>query len=180
MKSTIVSFFILTTFIFISCSNQSADSTDNTISSVISDTLESKRSEDIQKHSPVSNDLYDEVSRMDSILFEAFNTQNFEKLKVLFTEDLEWFQDNDGFVPYKKVFENFENTFKQENKLSRKLVSGSLEVYPIKDYGAIEIGEHQFAHMENGKEEIGLFKFVMIWQKKNNTWKISRVISYDH
>ncbi|MBL0048058.1 MAG: nuclear transport factor 2 family protein [Bacteroidetes bacterium] len=64
--------------------------------------------------------------------------------------------------------------------MSRKLVNGSLEVHPIKDFGAIEIGTHEFRHMENGKEELGVFKFVMIWQKQNDGWKISRVISFDH
>jgi hypothetical protein len=45
------------------------------------------------------------------------------------------------------------------------LVKGSREVYPIKDYGAIEIGAHQFRHKESGKAECGTFKFAMIWQK---------------
>ena len=78
------------------------------------------------------------------------------------------------------MFENFKKTFKNVDKLTRQLVQGSLEVYPIKDYGAIEIGTHQFRHIENGKEEIGTFKFLMIWKKTDNLWKISRVISYDH
>ena len=117
---------------------------------------------------------------MDSVLFEAFNTQNMDTFKPLFTEDLEWYQDNGGLISYKTVFENFANTFKKENKLTRQLVIGTLEVHLVKDYGAIEIGTHQFRHMENGKEEIGTFKFLMIWQKKDDHWKISRVISYDH
>lgn len=70
--------------------------------------------------------------------------------------------------------------FKNENKLTRLLVKGSLEVHPIKDFGAIEIGIHQFRHIENGKEEIGTFKFLAIWKKINNEWKITRMISYDH
>ena len=117
---------------------------------------------------------------MDSVMFNAFNNQDFKTFKNLFTQDLEWFQDNDGLLPYKTVFKNFENTFKKEYKLTRELVKGSLEVYPIKNYGAIEIGEHQFKHIENGKEEIGTFKFVMIWKHENNQWKISRVISFGH
>ena len=40
--------------------------------------------------------LYNEIAQMDSILFEAYNTQNIEKIKMLFTEDLEWYQDNGG------------------------------------------------------------------------------------
>jgi len=124
--------------------------------------------------------LYDEIARMDSTIFAAFNTQNFETFKGLFADDLEWFQDNGGLIPYDKVMENFKNNFQNENKLTRTLLKGSLEVHPLKDYGAIEIGTHQFRHKENGKEEIGNFKFLMIWQNKNGAWKISRVISYDH
>ncbi len=133
-----------------------------------------------KKVAPTSLELYKEIGQADSILFQAFNKQDMITFKAMFTEDLEWFQDNGGLIPYKTVFENFGNTFRNENKLSRELVKGSLEVYPIKDYGAIQIGRHQFKHMENGKLEIGTFKFLMIWQKKDEKWRISRVISYDH
>ena len=133
-----------------------------------------------KKVAPTTQQLFNEIAHMDSVMFDAFNTQNMDKFKPLFTEDLEWYQDNGGLIPYKTVFENFENTFKKEFKLTRQLVKGSLEVHPIKDYGAIEIGVHQFRHIENGKEEIGTFKFLMIWRKKDGQWRISRVISYDH
>jgi ketosteroid isomerase-like protein len=133
-----------------------------------------------KKVAPTSSELFKEIERADSIMFEAFNRQDMTTFKAMFTEDLEWFQDNGGLIPYKTVFENFGNTFNNENKLSRKLVKGSLEVHPIKDYGAIEIGSHQFRHLENGKEEVGTFKFLMIWYKKDGQWKISRVVSYDH
>ena len=116
-----------------------------------------------KKVAHTSLELFKEIERADSILFQAFNRQDLTKFKGMFTEDLEWFQDNGGLIPYKTVFENFENNFKNENKLSRELVKGSLEVHPIKDYGAIQIGSHQFRHFENGKEEVGTFKFLMIW-----------------
>ena len=133
-----------------------------------------------KKVAPTSLELYKEIERADSILFQAFNRQDMATFKAMFTKDLEWFQDNGGLIPYKTVFENFGNTFKNENKLSRVLEKGSLEVHPIKDYGAIQIGSHQFRHFENGKEEVGTFKFLMIWNKKDGNWKISRVVSYDH
>lgn len=133
-----------------------------------------------KKVAQTSQELYNVIARMDSIMFDAFNTQNMVKFQSLFTKDLEWFQDNGGLISYKTVFENFGNTFKKPFKLTRELVPGSLEVHPIKDYGAIEIGVHRFRHIENGKEETGTFKFVMIWQNKDGQWKISRVISYGH
>lgn len=133
-----------------------------------------------KKVAPTSPELYNEIAAMDTLLFDAFNAKDMAKFKPLFTEDLEWYQDNGGLLSYETVFTNFEKMFKNENKLTRQLVKGSLEVHPIKDFGAIEIGVHQFRHIENGKEEIGTFKFVMIWKKENNHWKLSRVISYDH
>jgi len=133
-----------------------------------------------KKVAPTSKELFNEIYTMDSLMFHAFNAQNMEKFKPFFTEDLEWYQDNGGLIAYNVVFENFNNTFKKDYKLTRQLIKETLEVHPIKDYGAIQIGTHQFRHIENGKEEIGTFKFLMIWQKKNDQWKISRVVSYDH
>ena len=133
-----------------------------------------------KKVAQTSQELFNEIAYMDSVMFHAFNNRDMDKFKALFTEDLEWYQDNGGLISYKTVFENFANTFKREYVLTRQLVPGTLEVHPIKDYGAIEVGSHQFRHIENGKEEIGTFKFLMIWRKKDNKWRISRVISYDH
>jgi ketosteroid isomerase-like protein len=129
---------------------------------------------------PGSQQLYNEIERMDGVLFDAFNTQNLNKLKTLFTDDLEFYQDNEGLALYQQTMKDFKSMFEQNNKLRRELVKGSLEVYPIKNYGAIEIGLHKFCHIENGKDECGTFKFVHVWQNKGGEWKISRVISYNH
>lgn len=127
-----------------------------------------------------SPDLYKEIAHMDSVLFEAFNTHNLDKLKTLFTDDLEFYHDLSGLTGYQKNMESFKNNFDKNNGLKRELVQGSLEVYPIKDFGAMQIGSHKFCHTENGKLDCGTFKFVHIWQKKDGKWKISRVVSYDH
>lgn len=128
----------------------------------------------------VSPELYDEIERMDGVLFDAFNTQNLNKMKTLFTDDLEFYQDNEGLILYAQTMKDFKSLFEQNTKIRRELVKGSLEVYPIKNYGAIEIGLHKFCHIENGKEECGTFKFVHVWRNKDGEWKISRVISYNH
>lgn len=125
-------------------------------------------------------ELYREISQMDKILFDAFNSQNIEKLKTIFARDLEFYQDNEGLASYAQTIKDFEAMFKQPDKIKRELVEGSLEVYPIKNYGAIEIGSHRFCHLENGKEECGVFKFVQVWEKRKGEWKLKRVISYNH
>ena len=125
--------------------------------------------------------LYKEIAMQDSLMFAAFNTQNMAAFKTFFATDLEWFQDNGGLIGYDTVFINFASTFKKDYKLTRTLVKNSLEVHPIKNYGAIEIGTHQFRHIENGREEVGTFKFLMIWKRQPaGNWQITKVVSYDH
>jgi len=124
--------------------------------------------------------LYNQILHMDSVLFNAFNSQDLDKMKQYFDTSLELYQDNTGVRNYDQTITAFGNLFKMDYVLTRKLVPGSLEVYPIKDYGAIETGMHTFSHIENGKLEVGTFKFMHVWQNKNGVWKITRLITYDH
>lgn len=125
-------------------------------------------------------DLYLEIAHMDSILFDAFNKRDVATFKKLFTTDLEFFHDKDGLTNYAHTITALENVTAAKIDLKRELVAGSLEVFPLKDYGAIQIGRHRFCHTEKGKPDCGIFKFVHIWKKTETGWKITRVVSYDH
>ena len=128
-----------------------------------------------------NRELYNEIAKMDSILFDAFNSRDIVKFGSLFTQDLEFYHDKGGLTSYEYTMNFMKEVAKNKaNDLRRDLVRGSLEVYPIPGYGAMEIGAHTFCHSENGKQDCGTFKFVHIWKKENGAWKISRVVSYDH
>ena len=135
---------------------------------------------EVKTYSPVSKELYDTILHMDSVLFNAFNAHDIEKIKLLFDEDLEFYHDQGGLSFYQENINASKNNFAKNNGLNRKLIPGSMEVYPIKDYGAVQTGMHRFCHTENGKEDCGTFKFIHLWRRKDSTWKITRVISYDH
>ena len=138
------------------------------------------QSQNERKVATTQIELFNKVANLDSSLFAAYNSKNLNLMKTYFTKDLEWYQDNGGLIDFEKVFSNFQSIFNRDYDLKRNLIRESLEVHPIEGYGAIEIGKHQFKHIEYGKMEIGTFKFVMIWKNDNGNWKISRVISYDH
>jgi hypothetical protein len=121
-----------------------------------------------------------EIARMDSAVFAAFNARDMEKLKTFFAPDLEFYQDNEGVENYPETIKDFSEIFGQPSKIRRVLVPGTLEVYPIKNYGAIETGSHRFCHTEHGKTECGTFKFLHVWRKTGTTWQLSRIISYAH
>jgi hypothetical protein len=125
--------------------------------------------------------LYQAIAHMDSVCFDAFNTQDLKTLERVFAENVEFYNDGGKVTNYQQTMESFKKMFASNtaSPLKRTLV-GSIEVYPLKEFGAIEVGTHQFTHVENGKEEIGIFKFVQVWELKDGAWKMTRVISYDH
>jgi hypothetical protein len=127
-------------------------------------------------------ELIEKIAYMDSVLFHAFNTCDIEMSKSLFTEDLEFYHDAGGLTNYDQNVNSIRQRCNRETRVRRELVKGSLEVFPIKDFGAIQLGSHRFYYTEKGQEEKldGTFKFVHIWKNVNESWKICRVISYDH
>lgn len=141
-----------------------------------------QKKEEVEQYVPVSPELFAEIAHMDSVMFDAFNAYDLDKLMSTFDSSLEFYHDLGGVTNYEQNKTNFLNAIERNKAtgLKRELVPGTMEVYPIKDYGAIETGLHRFCHDENGKQDCGTFKFLHIWQKKNAQWKVTRVVSYDH
>lgn len=136
-----------------------------------------------QAQVPLSNrSLYDQLALMDSALFQTFNTCDLSKNGTFFTEDLEFYHDKSGLaVSRQKLVESLENMCRQPGRPKRELVKGSLRVYPIANYGAVQVGIHRFYEVTDGQEKPGsIAKFIHLWNNKNGGWKISRVLSYDH
>ena len=124
-----------------------------------------------------SGPLFDDLSRMDKDLFEAaFVTCDASKFRALFTDDAEFYHDRTGAAVGEAA-----RTMKscpRDNGVTRTLVPGSLEVYPMQGYGAIQIGRHVFARKGEPGSEVA--KFVHLWKHENGIWRLARVLSFDH
>lgn len=122
--------------------------------------------------------LFDEIKAADAALFAASNRCDLETFAKFFADDLEFYHDLSGLSLGKAdlLSKTKSNIC---GKMVRELVPGSLEVYPLPGYGAIQVGTHRFLHPgEPGN--IGQARFIHIWQNKDGAWQITRVISYDH
>ena len=120
------------------------------------------------------------VTLLDKRLFDAYNTCDLETMKSMVDENLEFYHDKTGLAVGRQVFlDAIKNNIC--GKVRRVLVPGTLKVYPIRDYGAVEMGVHRFMHP--GKQDhgvVGEAEFIHLWQYKDGTWRITRAISYDH
>lgn len=132
-----------------------------------------------KNYTPDNKELYDTIEKLDHDFFEAYNTCNInlETYGNFFSEDIEFYHDQGGLMTSKADI--ISSTKKYIcGKVTRELVPGSLEVYPIKDHGAVEIGLQNF---RNNEEPVGtpskIGRFMIIWENKNGDWKIKRVVS---
>ncbi|MDQ6873144.1 MAG: nuclear transport factor 2 family protein, partial [Gemmatimonadota bacterium] len=130
-----------------------------------------------------SDSLFRTIAGLDSVLFDAYNRCDLVRLGSFVAEDLEFYHDQTGLARGRQPFID---AVRQNicGKVRRDPVRSSLEVYPLKGYGAVETGGHMFCdprvHRVCDEKTSGIAKFVILWQLKDGTWSIPRVISYNH
>ena len=119
------------------------------------------------------------VATLDTELFDAVNRCELKKLAGLIDDNIEFFHDNDGLTLGKQSMVDSVRKNICGTDFHRVLVPDTLRVYPMKGYGALEIGIHQFLHSRT-HGATGEASFIHLWQYKDGAWKLTRVISYDH
>jgi hypothetical protein len=118
-----------------------------------------------------------------------FNLCDPAGLDTAITSDFEFYHDKDGVVAtnsatfVKLITDGCKSKQAPDAWRSRReLVAGTLKVWPIPNFGAIEQGEHVF-YERNGdglEKKVGRAAFTQVWAYENGAWKLSRVLSYDH
>ena len=134
--------------------------------------------------------LTDEIAAADKALFAAvFDTCDTAGLAKMVTDDFEMFHDKGGRTAtsgeqFTKAIEGMCARQKtgEDYRARRELVAASLKVYPLNNYGAVEVGEHRFYKLTPGKPEqlVEISLFTQVWKKEASGWKLARVLSYDH
>ncbi len=124
------------------------------------------------------SELFLRIGALDRDVFSAFNDCNIAKLESYFSPELEFYHDKTGLSQSR---DQFIDAVRKNvcGKFRRELVAGTLEVWPLGNYGAVYTGTHLFCHTGAAKCE-GIGRFLHIWQNKDGKWIITRVVSYDH
>lgn len=148
-----------------------------TIASIITSCAAAQQnaSASLPPYVPESKALYDSIVHMDSVWEDSYNNCRMDVQERLFSDNLEFYHDRSGLMTSKKaLIEALKNNIC--GKVTRELLKGSIEVYPIPAYGAVEMGYHRF-HSKGDTGEAHFAKFVHIWRRENGQWRIARVIS---
>ena len=122
------------------------------------------------------------IAALDTAVFDAFNScatpVQLDKHASYFSPDVEFYHDTGGVTWSRK--EMLDNTQRYVcGKFRRELVPGTLKVFPVKAFGAIEQGTHRFCQFDTGKCD-GVADFTIVWENRDGAWRITRVLSYGH
>ncbi|KUJ60436.1 hypothetical protein AR687_17780 [Flavobacteriaceae bacterium CRH] len=121
--------------------------------------------------------LKSEIIKMDSLLFEvSFNQCDASLFKKIIAEDVEFYDDRFGLNTSKgNEIKSLAEKCAGTKKLTRKLNYCTID--KLGDFGAVQLGEHTF-YVDGIPEGTG--KFIHIWERKDNEWKLKRIVSYEH
>lgn len=130
----------------------------------------------IPEYQIVDQELYEKIVALDKQYFDAYNTCDMETQANMYAEDIEFFHDKGGLMTSKPdLLQSLKDNIC--DKVTRELVPGSIEVYPINNYGAIEIGYHKFYNSEEPDAISTPSKFIAVWKNTNENWQMTKVIS---
>lgn len=129
-----------------------------------------------QNKNPRTEELYKTIVHMDSVYFNAYNSCDMATQAAIYADSLEFYHDSNGLLTDKKALLD---AIKRNicGKVTRVLVKGSIEVYPLPGFGAVEMGLQQFINHQENDHLSNPDKFIMIWRLLNGKWQITRVIS---
>lgn len=134
-------------------------------------------------------ELYDQILKADSLLFDAgFNNCNLDALSQVTDDSLKFYHDISGVTSGREEFiESIKNNICSiDYRPLRKLVPEEHAIYPLRQngkiYGAIQNGTHEFYAVEENKKEYltSTANFSNLWIKKEGQWKLQNVLSYNH
>jgi Domain of unknown function (DUF4440) len=129
------------------------------------------------------------ILHQDGLFWDAYNRCEVEKMSQFFWPDVEFYHDKGGpTIGLPALDETLrKNLCGNPNfRLRREAIAETVKVYPLQKnggtYGAVLSGEHYFYINDSGKPEYldGMAKFFHVWLLKDGTWKMGRIVSYDH
>lgn len=125
----------------------------------------------------------------DGVFWDAYNHCDVDKMSQFFWPDVEFYHDKGGpTIGLGPLVEILKTGLcgKPNFRLRREAIPETVKFFPLEKngvtYGAVLSGEHYFYINDDGKPEYrdGMANFFHVWLLKDGTWKMARVVSYNH
>jgi hypothetical protein len=133
--------------------------------------------------------LTQKIAARDAALFDVmFAGCDPAALSALVTDDMEFYHDKGGLMAHDAFIADYAKSCMAKKapeawRSRRELVAGTMKVYAIPGFGAIEEGAHVFYERKgDGPERLaGKARFSILWKLgADGQWRMARTFSIDH
>jgi len=138
---------------------------------------------------PADPELATAIAARDDRLFTVmFEQCDPAALGDLVTGDMEFYHDKGGRMDRQALLGDYARTCPAKAepdawRSRRELVAGSMKVYAIPGFGAVEEGSHVFYERKGDGPEtlVGRARFSILWKlEPDGQWRMARTFSIDH
>jgi hypothetical protein len=137
---------------------------------------------------PARTDPVEAARERDTAFWRAYNGCETVAFAGFFTSDVEFYHDRGGATIGLAALDSSlaKNLCGGTSRLRREIVPDTVRWSTLRNgdtiYAAIVSGEHVFYVRPPDKPEFldGRSRFVTLWLLKDGTWKMARLLSYDH
>lgn len=142
-----------------------------------------------EKGKDEKGNLEQTIQHEDGMFWDAYNRCDVDRMSQFFWPDIEFYHDKGGPTIGLGPFAEALKTGLCGNpnfRLRREAIPETVKFFLLRKsgtpYGAVLSGEHYFYINDTGKPEYrdGVADFFHVWLVKDGTWKMARVISYNH
>ena len=131
----------------------------------------------IPKYIPANQALHDTIVAMDKLYWEAYNKGDTTTLFNLMTDDHEFYHDIGGSTFSKeKMKDRLKRFYNLDEGVVGKTVEGTIEVYGLPGYGALQLSYRRFYDKKN-PEWTAPARAIVLWKRTPNGWLRSKVFS---
>jgi Domain of unknown function (DUF4440) len=136
-----------------------------------------------------ANNLSETVLQKEDLFWAGYNSCDYAQLGEFVAEDVEFYHDKGSITLGKSALvDSIKNNIcgNPKMRIRREADTSTVKIYLLNKadvvYGAIISGDHFFINSYDGQPEKreGIAKFMNLWVLKDNVWKMSRILSYDH
>ena len=137
---------------------------------------------------PTGHKLVEVITELDAKISAAYSTCDLNAMASLLAPDVELYNDETGrIVGRDSVIDTLRKNLcgglrSAVVKYRRELVAGSLEVFPIARFGALEFSKSEiWADQSDGTSKpVVIVRALTVWELRAGVWMAARQFAYSH
>ncbi len=142
----------------------------------------------VAQEMPTGQKLVDVITELDAKVHAGYNACDLNAMGSLIAPDVELYNDGAGRIVGRETVIDMlrkglcEGPRSQGFQFRSEPVSGSLEIFPIAGFGALEFSKSAMweDHSDGTKKPVSIVRALTVWELRGGVWIVAMQFAYSH